>query len=489
MQKLTILILITLAMTSTISADDDPILLERDIFYWKPAGPDIPIPDIFLHPEIISYPSPVFSDVFTHPELLPDAPVPSAAGEITISGTASALPDWTPPGLSLPDHSGEVSFDVKGFYPYGYGGVFSVQNDPVSFELSANYDPGENYPGWIGTVVEADLPRQEVSGAAAWRKLGEQQFLSRIRWSGSSGGSIWSLDPDLHFSEVLDTPSGEHSLAAGGSVSAIRITPFFHFSLNLGSEYLVNSSIETWNINPGLTAEKIIPLIPGDLSLTAGILTDIRTEDLHFDYYPEFKIMLRKHGEFSVFIETSGSGTDEIELFRFLLEEPGLAPEILFYRGQETRAGLHFTLQGIRGYTAAGMNRGEMPVVSEGIIRIEDGTVFYSEIDLSGQFINRIIMEINSCADYLDRGKLRYLGRYSMVYKGKSAFPFLSFDIHSGNRELVRGYRNFYYTDSDILYGTGLGVALSEHLKVDFSLDYAFPSARIEGGGTLSYSY
>jgi len=490
MEKLTILIAITLTLISPLSADDESIVLDHDILYWKPAGPDIELPDVFYHPVLPPYDAAVFDDNF-----ISSIP-PKAASQNSISalkGPGDSEPvvlRWEPPELNLQSPGFDGSIDLFGSFPYGIGVALRGEDALFSYETAASFMPWNEYPQWARGAVRFDNTNQFVSGSTGWRHDERHQIISFFQWKGETGGQGWNFGSGFQFRNIIvPDETGNAAWAATGSLTADGDRLPLHLTGSLEGEYFSRSGTGRWRVSPEISAMNVLPLSSGDITYSFGGRTDIYTYDFKIRYFPEGKIMFRNHGSFSVFLESKGQGLDKDERFKFLVEEPGFEPDVSYFYWQKSQAGFHFTLPRFQGYTAAGLNRGPMPLISTGRLISEDRTLLFSEINLNWQLIRRIIMEINSYADYQDGGKYRFLGNFRMAFGDSNKFPSYVLALHTGNRELLRGYQNFYYAESDILYGIGFDLEISKFLKVNSSLDYSVSSAHLEGGATFSYSF
>jgi hypothetical protein len=492
MQKLTILILITLILSSLLYAEDEPILLDRDILYWRPAGPDIEVPDVFHHPQATPYSeelskSPLFFPLhFKELSVIPD--------DMSISDL-SVSPDqtlgWIPPALNteVPGRTPFSSLGLSFSHPYGTGFFWETSRDALTFDLRGNISHVQNYPSWIGGSFRMKDPDQLFSAALSYRATDQDRVFSLINWEGSSEpfGLMMTSRAGFKSSSVLDLQQNDLYPSAGLTLDTS--VDELHMAASLDGLSLIQKNISFWRITPEFSVDNTYPLAKGDFSFSTGLLTDLYLAEFHIQYFPEITLRYRNHGRVSVFLETSSKDLPDEEIYRFLTQEKYNEAGYQTYRWQDSRVGFHFTSKDFQGYTTAGFKQGDMPLVRSGGLISMNKTVPYAGMDITWQLNRGIVTELNSYADYQDKGKLRFEGMNRWIFERPGSIHQISVFFHGGNRELLRGYRNLYFYDSDLLAGIGSEIEFHSSLKINFYLDTVLSEPALEGGSGVSFSY
>ncbi|QEN07661.1 hypothetical protein EXM22_06530 [Oceanispirochaeta crateris] len=494
MQKLTILILITLVLSSYLYAENDPIILDRDILYWRPAGPDIEIPDVFYHPPLSlelenSELSSLFYPLSPGPhEQQSDAQSRSEPESDDLQGLTL---DWKAPVLNTGTgdvthaHTIGIAFDE----PYGSSLLFEAARGGFLYDLEGNYSHNSGYPSWIASRFFLEQEEQSLSASLSIRSNQAVGIASYLKWDGFPQGDTGSygMQAGVRLSSTNDSKT--YDLAAHGGLSHGFSIHSLLFIPSLAAAITGIPEKESWKIVPGFTFEDTLVLKQGDFTFSAGLLSEISPFDSSIKYFPEVSLLYRVHGLFSVFAETSEAELSDALYQQFLTREIYSWSENTYYRWQQSKVGLHFTRREIQGYTAAGFKQGDLPLlVDEKLMPVRMSLLFY-EMGFSWEIRGGIITEINSYADHSDKGKFRFMGINSWIFPGEGLVDHYSFLLRSGNRDLLRGYQDILSESSEILAGIGTSIEFVSSLSFNFYLDCPISEFTLEGGTGISFSY
>lgn len=498
MQKLTILILITLILSSLLYAEDEAIILDRDILYWKPAGPDLLIPDTYLSVEIFKYPEGAFRSTLFFPLKRTSKKIDLNTNEVFSEQTL--LINWIPPSLSIiEEKSRNHSFTAFSSYPYGSGARFEGGKNIFHYELGANYAHRENYPHWLAAQIAMNGAQHDLDTRFAWRSKESPSLLTAINWDIASsslkkskfyGGfsflSLFPLESPVEEIEVIDS---FHQWKTSADLGAEFKIPLFNTEISLEGEYRDTGTDSYLRISPGLLLNQKIKGKDGDWSLKGGILADIYTGEQSLQYFPQLHIEYMNYGSWSFFMDSESHELDDFLVHRFLTEELYISPETAFYRYHKLGTGFNITETLFQLKMGGGYISGNFPEIENKALISNGRSLFFIDSSFSWNYKAGKVTELNCYADYHDKGSLRFSLESRWRWRKteeKSSFGFL---LRAGNRELLRGYRYFFDDSSDLMTGTGIEIEFLKPLQTAVYMDYLPLNNSIEGCIEITWAY
>jgi hypothetical protein len=494
MQKLTILILITLILSSLLYAEDETIILDRDILYWKPAGPDLLIPDSYISFEILQYPEGAFRSSLFFP--LNRSPKTIAQDNEKVFSEQVLLINWTPPSLStIEEETRNHSITAFSSYPYGSGVLLKGGENIFHYELGANYAHGEDHPHWLATGIAVNGTQHNLDTRFAWRSKENPSLLSVIKWDMASsplkkselyaGFDFQSLFPLEETAEI----DSLHQWKASADFGAEFKIPLFNTEISMEGEYRESVADSYWRITPELLLNKKYKGKRGDWNLNAGILADIYTGEQSQQYFPQLHIEYMNYGNWSFFLNSESDELDDSLVHHFLTEEVYRSPKTAFYRYHKFGTGFYITENHFQLNMGAGYISGNFPEIENKALISNGISLFFIDSSISWNYNAGKVTELNCYADYQDRGSLRFSLESRWLWsktEEKSSFGFL---LRAGNRELLRGYRYFFDDSSDLMTGVGIEIEFLKPLQTAVYMDYLPLNNSIEGCIELSWAY
>ncbi|MDC7239778.1 MAG: hypothetical protein PQJ50_05395 [Spirochaetales bacterium] len=493
MRKLTILTLLTLAVNSFLYSDEEPIILDKDILYWRPAGDDVLLPDLFLEPLLIQYGSDDYISTLYFP--LERKTLPSGKAELPdVPGRDEIYMDWTPPSLFLPGtpDRGHNRLTLYGSYPYGSGAVLAGLYDNFHYGAEANYSHKEGLPHWLrgsgGYVAEF----QSLEADLAFRSEGGASLLPLSSWSLSPRitdhaslelGALFHGLFTFDSGDSGDTGSGQWLASAylGGSYS------FSLFTAEAGSGALYESDSEAWLFTPELTLSAGWPTERGDWSLKGGVMVEL-SQDRSPGYYPLAELKYMDYGSWSLSLQGSRREVDRAEVQDYLVYEVYETPRIERYGYYDAGAVLSVNGGSLQSCFAAGWARGDFPRNMSGVLVPEFMTNIYGSADFSWAYRAGRVTEFSCYADYRDKGSLRIFSELRWIRKGGEGSS-LALLLRGGDRDILRGYSCFFSDDSDMMAGAGVEAEFKGPLSTALYLDYLPESASLEGRVELGFQF
>ncbi|MDC7233443.1 MAG: hypothetical protein PQJ58_09425 [Spirochaetales bacterium] len=477
-----------------LSAEEDPIILDRDILYWKPAGPDVLIPDDFFSPEGIRYSGDAFLSSLDVTLKRKDLPV--LVFEESGVEEDELILNWTPPALFTVNEI-KRNHSLKAFssYPYGSGLLLKGGGDLFFYETGGNYAHRSDAPHWLKGSAGIDNSVHSLGGHFAWRETVDTYFLSLAQWSSEiSALSGNTLKGAADFQSVYAPgSSGEMhqwraAASAGGQVQLSSMV----LTSNLESEFTHYQSGREWRLSPELRIGKRYPLIKGNWSVEAGLLADIYSDLSKVRYYPQLSLEYMKYGSWSLFLSSESDSLDPEILHSFLTEEIYSVSELDFYRNTTLKAGFSVNrakwhINGEGGYLYA-----VVPELRDSVLQSDLKQLFFADTAVSWKYNDRRVTELSCYADYEDTGRYRYLleNRWSFSAAGDAGKDHTTvLLLRTGNRELVRGYPSVFNTASDRLWGAGIELDFTVPLKASVFMDYLPRNSKTEVYAELRWYY
>ena len=492
MRKLTLLTLLIFA--SFLYAEDEPIVLDKDILYWRPAGEDVQIPDFYLLSPVIKYgPDDYISPLF-FPLERKERPLAEEAPEEELTRDEIMF-YWTPPSLFMPRTAREHHNTLTLFasHPYGSGLLYEGSFDSFSMAAEANYSHKTGYPHWIKAGAAYSGNFNTVTADFGYRLDEGYRILPLAGWHFST---------DTGRSGFLGFKAeGQGSFASGADAEYLVSSAFgggYRFSgLTLEGRFgaVRQSYEELWFLLPELSLSYARPVTGGDWSLTAGAQAEMAVSDDTAagtpGFYPLVEISYMDYGSWSLTLKGIRREVSRSQVNDFLVREvyepsgPSGMERFAFY---DASAELSVTSTRLQSQFEAGWSRGDFPFIASRVIEKNKMTNIYGSASFSWAYRARRVTELSCYADYQDKGSFRFFAEGRWLRKGENGTD-LTLLVRGGNREILRGYTGFFDEDSGLSAGTGVEVDFSVPLRSALYLDYLPRSGSFEGRAELSFLF
>ena len=493
MQKLTTFILIFLLLVTSLSAEDDQeILLDKEILYWRPQGADLSLPEVFYSPPMTSYPYGAWKTSLTPVLVYPEEAAPTESGERTeLSFTA---PDWQPPGLSLDgeEESRRNRLRLYASKPYGTGLLAQGGYEYFGYEIEANRAVDEDSPHWGRLALEGTPGPIRFTAVSGVRRDDRSRLLTRLGGGVTFGSEGAEQRLGLGWKSDIPELDGGIERSAWGVRGGYGIR-FFPASLQLDmgleGEYLSDMIFPDLRLSPDLSLKRSFSLPEGDLVAQAGALVDIYPDNPDDSgLFPSLTLSYLCYDDFSLGLNYANESMDEETLMGFLLKEPPAVGELGFYRWHRGSLNWAGRLGRGRASLEGGVRFGDMPRLEDERLFPERLFLVFGEAEWSLPAHKGRVTEIMVYADYEDTGSLRFLlsGGWTLTALSGRTYEL---GLRGGDRGIVRGYEVLVDDSSDLLTGVTGGVGFSALLKLEGNLDYVPRKGLWEGSLSLICSY